>query len=367
MEKVDGEQERTRDGPAAGESQRESERLSECICCSRWPFQWQERYKTHQMKTETGDKKESEFHTFTLSPGGSLRKLVTEQSLDWRMHGICTRDMLGWSLQLAQSVAYMHSLNPPILHRDCKLENVMLTMSPSKKWGGVDVGHMSPVDATDGGAKTSSAEVRLIDFGLAITLPDATELAQAISIHGASSYLDLMKLETDKKSPNSRKKSELGAKKKSGSGYSGGMFFMKKRHDGSVGGAGSAHSRSSLLTEHLNVSKHGGGGLYDVSGASRTGSEVSNPPPAETYSGPIHVPQQQQLPPLPLYHYSPPGAVESVRNGNAALEAQIASVVTGLEKQLSKVPMEASVHSVGRPAHLTGMTGSLMYMVRLLP
>ena len=55
--------------------------------------------------------------------GGSLRKLVTEQSLDWRAYGLTTKDLLGWSLQLAQSVTYMHSLNPPILHRDCKLEN----------------------------------------------------------------------------------------------------------------------------------------------------------------------------------------------------------------------------------------------------
>ena len=259
----------------------------------------------------------------------------------------------------------------------------MLTMSPSKKWGGVDVAHMSPLEASDGGAKTTSAEVRLIDFGLAITLPDAVELSQAISIHGASSYLDLMKMvEPERKNSNldQTKKRPEASKKKSGGGASGGLFFLpKKRHDGSIGVAGSSHSRTSIVTEHLNVSKHGG--LYDVS---RAGSEITEPPPVETYSGPIPTQSHPspstkphpgpssngatQLTPLHPHHYHPPGAVDSVSNGNAYLEAQVATVAAGLEKQLSKVAHEASGHSNptahggGRPAHLTGMTGSLLYM-----
>ena len=55
--------------------------------------------------------------------GGSMRTLVAEQSIDWRAYGLKACDLLGWSLQLAQSVAYLHQLMPPILHRDCKLEN----------------------------------------------------------------------------------------------------------------------------------------------------------------------------------------------------------------------------------------------------
>ena len=228
----------------------------------------------------------------------------------------------------------------------------MLTMSPLKKWGGVDITHTDSI----------SAEVRLIDFGLAITLPDAVELSQAVSIHGASSYLDLVKLEKEKG------KQRPGGKKSSRGSL---LLLGRKRHDGSVGGMGSSHSKCSIVTEQLNISKHGGG-LYDPY-VSRPCSETSADP-VPTYSGPIPSRESPStLTPLAAHHY-PPGAVESTQNGTAYLslvESQVGMVQSGLEKRLSTVANEASNHSppnqssppsAPAQAHLTGMTGSLLYM-----
>lgn len=54
-----------------------------------------------------------------------------------------TQDALRWALQIAEALAYLHQFSPLIVHRDLKLENILLT---------------SPIPAR--------ANAKLADFGL---------------------------------------------------------------------------------------------------------------------------------------------------------------------------------------------------------
>lgn len=54
------------------------------------------------------------------------------------------QDALRWSIQIAQALSYLHTARPKVIHRDMKLDNVLLTDSDLSK-----------------------AEAKLGDFGLA--------------------------------------------------------------------------------------------------------------------------------------------------------------------------------------------------------
>lgn len=56
---------------------------------------------------------------------------------------VCVQDAMRWALQIAEALAYLHHFSPLVVHRDLKLENILLT---------------SPNPAT--------ADAKLADFGL---------------------------------------------------------------------------------------------------------------------------------------------------------------------------------------------------------
>ncbi|KAG1659741.1 hypothetical protein FOA52_006011 [Chlamydomonas sp. UWO 241] len=89
-------------------------------------------------------------------PGGSLKRLVADQMREWNSRPANSTDALAWCIQIASVLAALHSSEPKVLHRDIKLENVLLT---SKK---------RPLH---GQAGRMVLDVKLIDFGLARTLP----------------------------------------------------------------------------------------------------------------------------------------------------------------------------------------------------
>jgi len=68
-----------------------------------------------------------EYLVMDFVPGKDLRTLMAEA----RQKGtfLSERDVLEWSVQLADALAYMHNQSPPILHRDIKPSNIKLTPS----------------------------------------------------------------------------------------------------------------------------------------------------------------------------------------------------------------------------------------------
>lgn len=60
-------------------------------------------------------------------PGKDLRILMAEAQNKGKF--LPEREVLGWASQLADALTYMHSQNPPILHRDIKPGNLKLTPS----------------------------------------------------------------------------------------------------------------------------------------------------------------------------------------------------------------------------------------------
>lgn len=76
--------------------------------------------------------------------GGSLRDIVYKQMTTNKKFLYTQADALRWCINIAKALHYLHSAKPKVIHRDLKLENVILT-----------------------DPKPSSANAKLADFGLA--------------------------------------------------------------------------------------------------------------------------------------------------------------------------------------------------------
>ncbi len=59
--------------------------------------------------------------------GGTLKKLVSTQMSEPHRRVYTNADALRWAVQLADALAYLHQANPIVIHRDLKLENILLT------------------------------------------------------------------------------------------------------------------------------------------------------------------------------------------------------------------------------------------------
>lgn len=68
-----------------------------------------------------------EYLVMDFVPGKDLRTLMLEARQQNAF--LSEREVLGWSAQLADALAYLHNQDPPILHRDIKPSNIKLTPS----------------------------------------------------------------------------------------------------------------------------------------------------------------------------------------------------------------------------------------------
>jgi serine/threonine protein kinase len=59
--------------------------------------------------------------------GGSLRDIVYKQMTINRKFLYTQADALRWCISIAKALNYLHSANPKVIHRDLKLDNVLLT------------------------------------------------------------------------------------------------------------------------------------------------------------------------------------------------------------------------------------------------
>lgn len=103
-----------------------------------------------------------------LCSGGSLRAKVLDQMSAWNKVLYTYSEGLRWCTQMTWAVAYLHGQKPMIIHRDLKLDNVLLTDS------------------------TSTAEVKLADFGLIaqVTVDGLTNVGHELTGQ-TGSYLNM--------------------------------------------------------------------------------------------------------------------------------------------------------------------------------
>ena len=87
--------------------------------------------------------------------GGTLKQAINnhKDSIIRGGWGLTAKDLISWSIQLASALSFLHRQSPAIIHRDIKLDNILLTtpLRQRKK-------------------REELIDLRLIDFGLACPL-----------------------------------------------------------------------------------------------------------------------------------------------------------------------------------------------------
>ncbi|KAI8113767.1 hypothetical protein M9435_003759 [Picochlorum sp. BPE23] len=89
--------------------------------------------------------------------GGTLRRLVQDQMITVHHKQYSIYEATQWCLGVAKALQYLHKATPKVIHRDLKLENVILTVSPRTRKKGEEI------------------VAKLADFGLATLLEKHTK------------------------------------------------------------------------------------------------------------------------------------------------------------------------------------------------
>mmetsp|Transcript_13051 Transcript_13051/g.37913 ORF Transcript_13051/g.37913 Transcript_13051/m.37913 type:complete len:497 (-) Transcript_13051:1501-2991(-) len=84
-------------------------------------------------KATSGSGKETMFLVQEFVAGGTLKALIMKQLTLPHKSLYTLSDALRWCIQIADALAYMHAAKPKVIHRDLKLENVLLTMGATSK------------------------------------------------------------------------------------------------------------------------------------------------------------------------------------------------------------------------------------------
>ncbi|PNW73230.1 hypothetical protein CHLRE_14g623950v5 [Chlamydomonas reinhardtii] len=96
--------------------------------------------------------------------GGTLKKVVSRQMIDVSRRLYSCADAFRWGLQVAEGLEYLHAARPLVIHRDLKLENILMK-----------------------GKDLSTADAKIADFGLvALVRPRARAGADSLRAAAAS-------------------------------------------------------------------------------------------------------------------------------------------------------------------------------------
>lgn len=96
-------------------------------------------------------------------PGHDLREMLTSSLRGG--HPLAERQVLAWAEQLCDALSYMHTQDPPVLHRDIKPGNIKIT---------------------------PSGNVKLVDFGLVkVLVPDDQRTITVVQGRGTVQYIPL--------------------------------------------------------------------------------------------------------------------------------------------------------------------------------
>ncbi|GIM13454.1 hypothetical protein Vretimale_16560, partial [Volvox reticuliferus] len=79
--------------------------------------------------------------------GGTLKRLISRQMIDVSRQLYSYMDAFRWALQIAEGLEYLHNAQPVVIHRDLKLENILIK-----------------------GGDLHTADVKIADFGLVALL-----------------------------------------------------------------------------------------------------------------------------------------------------------------------------------------------------
>ncbi|GLI69575.1 hypothetical protein VaNZ11_014233 [Volvox africanus] len=94
---------------------------------------------------------------------GSLYKLLLQQQQTPWSHMYDDVTAMSWSIQIASALVHLHGLSPAVIHRDVKLENVMLNREKAQE--GSASGE-APNMSSSPGPRANRPSVKLVDLGL---------------------------------------------------------------------------------------------------------------------------------------------------------------------------------------------------------